>query len=322
MKVEVVEGRCRQVAEQLRVLGLPAPVEPFASSTPEFDQATANLILVAICHQTQRLQGVIDGRLIRGWDYLQTRFLAAVQNDAIDLTPDSLANFSGAALASVLACDDLLSKEDLDRRAELIRDCGSVMRSNGYLDATAIYERCGHRLSVASPHLLGELAKFSAYRDPVRKKSLYLLGLNQSTCGWTYQDADSLYPPVDYHEVRGHLRLGTILIRDQDLMSRISSGKAVTEDDDVSIRSAVTEAILCVANIAEMTPMQLHYGFWNLFRNVCVRQRPMCCDAKVDSLPVDYQHLIIDGCCPFTDACRSSGQELAIDEHFFQTDWY
>lgn len=322
MKVKVVHSRCRQVANRLRVSGLPAPVEPFASSTLDFDQATANLILVAICHQTQRLHGVFGGRLIRGWDYLQTRFLAAVQDNAIGLSPDSLAEFSRATLSHILACGDQLSIEDLDGRAALIRDCGLVMRANGYRDANAIYERCERRLLGTTPHLLGELTKFSAFRDPVRKKSLYLLGLNQSTCGWTYQDADSLLPPVDYHEVRGHLRLGTIQIRDQDLMTKIADGELVSEDDDVSIRSAVTDAILRVAEIVEMTPMQLHYGFWNLFRNICMRQSPLCFNAKVDSLPDEYRHLIIGGRCPFTEACQSAGQVAAIDEHLFQTDWY
>lgn len=310
------------MADRLCELGLPTPVEPFACSNEQFDQATANLVLVAICHQTQELGGEVDGRKIRGWDYLQASMLKAAQNDTAFLSPISLSQVSQQTLARVLQCGDQLSPADLTRRAAIIQNCGQTMIEAGYANATEIHESCEHRISGPEPNLLGELSAFEAFRDPVKKKSLYFLGLNQSTCGWRYADPKSLLPPVDYHEIRGHLRLGTVRILDQYLRTKIENREGLNERDDVAIRTAVTEAITRIAELTQMSPMQLHYGFWNLFRNVCVRRAPLCSRCKSDSLPRDYQHLTMESCCPFMRTCDSVGLNPAIDEYVFKTEWY
>lgn len=67
------------------------------------------------------------------------------------------------------------------------------------------------RLEFAAPAgLYRRLAGIRAYRDPVRKKSSFLLELLRSQCGWQFVDVENLSAPVDYHEVRGHFRLGTV----------------------------------------------------------------------------------------------------------------
>ena len=57
-------------------------------------------------------------------------------------------------------------------------------------------------------NLLNTLGNFSAYRDPVRKKSLFFLSLLRNSGLASFSDDGNLGPPVDYHEVRGHLRIG------------------------------------------------------------------------------------------------------------------
>ncbi len=89
---------------------------------------------------------------------------------------------------------DQLSPADLTRRAAIIQNCGQTMIEAGFANATEIYESCEHRISGPEPNFLGELSAFEADQDPVKKKSLYFLGLNQSTCGWRYADPKSLLP--------------------------------------------------------------------------------------------------------------------------------
>ena len=119
-------------------------------------------------------------------------------------------------------------------------------------------------------NLLGSLSTFRAFTDPVHKL-LFVLGLNSATCNWVYQDSELLDPPVDYHEVRGHLRLGTVELLDESLRTSILNGDYVDEAADVAIRTAVTNAIRLVGEYSRYSPMQLHYAFWNLFRGICLK---------------------------------------------------
>lgn len=45
---------------------------------------------------------------------------------------------------------------------------------------------------------------------------------------WVFADRDKLGAPVDYHEVRGHLRIGTVQIHDEELRTRLVEGRDVS----------------------------------------------------------------------------------------------
>jgi hypothetical protein len=324
MFVKVDEERCDQVARSLVSVGLPEPIEPWSSGASDvtFDLATLNLALVAICHQTQSLRGQVDGIERRGWDYLQMCLQSWAKEDENRLTPKRLAAFSAYELAQILKCGDQLSQSDLTHRAALIADCGTVMVAKGINSFTEVYELCGHRIATGNLNLIAWLRGLRSFNDPIRKKSLYLLGLNGSTCGWTYEDQELLDPPVDYHEVRGHLRLGTVRIIDDKLRRMVSDGQPVDEAADLAIRGGVTAAIRRISNVSHFSPMRLHYAFWNLFRSICLRKRPLCEGQLNDRLPTEYQQLVASNRCCFLEFCESGRVTRALDEHRFETDWY
>jgi hypothetical protein len=222
----------------------------------------------------------------------------------------------------MLKCGSRLADSDIQRRVLLVNDCGKVLERKRTNTFTQLYELCGHRIASGTNNLLSVLGDFKAFDDPVRKKSLYLLGLNATTCGWEYEDLDFLDPPVDYHEVRGHLRLGTVQVNDETLGQLIRSGRSVDRAADLAIRSAVTRAIRRVSDLSGFSPMQLHYAFWNLFRAVCVRGQPICRGRIQHRLPPAYQSLIVNDSCIFVNCCDSAGLETAVDEHQFKTEWY
>src|SRR5262249_12820477 len=109
-------------------------------------------------------------------------------------------------------------------RTELLRDLGTKMLSCGWTNAEQMYRLCEGRIASGSPNLLDMLSMFRAYRDPVRKKSLFFLALMRNTHLWLFVDNEHLGPPVDYHEVRGHLRLGTVVIKDRGLYEKVQTG--------------------------------------------------------------------------------------------------
>jgi hypothetical protein len=202
------------------------------------------------------------------------------------------------------------------------------MVENGWGSFESLYGLSGHRIATGSPNLLELLSVFRAYNDPVHKKSYFVLALMRNAGLWTYVDNERLGPPVDYHEVRGHLRIGTITVHDPALREKLVNGVEVSFEEDILIRQAVHDAIMFLSEETGLrNPSQLHYLFWNVFRSCCTRESPHCLRCPADcKLPARYVPLAIqpDGQrrCPFTSVCQSSGREPKFLEHVFNTDYY
>jgi hypothetical protein len=291
------------------------------------------LVLVGICHRTsspnqQPLIGSINGVIRRGWDYLLERFYEAVGADLTLLTPTRWTRFSAEDIKRIFN-DPTYGERlvDAEGRASLIRDLGVKMMQRGWTFADEILKHCDGRIATGHPNLLEVLSQFRAYGDPVRKKSLYFLSVMRNSARWKYRDDMSLGPPVDYHEVRGHLRLGTVQVNDRSLLQKIREGQPVTPDEDIVLRQAVYDAIMTISERSGVrNPSQLHYLFWNVFRSVCLRKTPQCfhLDETCD-LPERYRHL---GryrnyeLCPFAGVCQSAGVADPLPEHTFNTDYY
>lgn len=329
--VEVDEAACRRVGAVLNRHAIPIDREDDPPAEIPGDRiGDYFLMLVAICHQTQSLEGRVEGTYRRGWDYLSRKLSEAIRADPRWSEAERWAECTGEDLQALFRDDtsygDTLS--DAAGRAALLRDLGRGMRHRGWRTAKRMYEESGGRIATGSMNLLGLLEGFRAYNDPVRKKSYFFLGL-MSNCGrWTYADEEHLGAPVDYHEIRGHLRLGTVVLCDASLRSRILRGQVVTESEDVTIRGAVHEAIRKIAGCTEASsPMILHYLFWNLFRNVCRREEPYCAVCPDDcALPERYEYLLHlaggERRCPFAESCPSAAASERFLEHVFVTDWY
>lgn len=332
--VQVIRENCDRVAAWIVTQEIPLDREE--SSLPEFSPHVIGnffLALVAICHQTSPqwlppLEGTVGGIWRRGWDYLFARLEQAAGNDPGLLTPERWSGFDAAELRSLFHDADFgLRLTDLEGRAELLRDLGLKMMDHGWGLADDLYHHCDQRIAFGSPNLLETLARFRAYDDPVRKKSYFFLALMRNSGLWKYKDPEALGPPVDYHETRGHLRLGTIRITAPTLLKKVHLGCAVTESEDIAIRQAVHDAIMYISERSGLkNPSQLHYLFWNLFRSLCTRDAPRCFAINSDlSLPERYMALISNNGerkCPFSPFCPSAGTPHAICEHVFETDYY
>ena len=59
----------------------------------------------------------------------------------------------------------------------------------------------------------------------------------------SYTDEQDLGPPADYHEVRGHLRIGTVRVEDEQLRQKLVGRQRVSVDEDNAIRGCVVKAI-------------------------------------------------------------------------------
>ena len=266
---------------------------------------------------------------MRGWDYLVATLARAVRNDTFSLRPLDWMGLTDDNVMLLFQSED--GKTTLTEpgvRASLIRDIGSVMSGEGWTSLRDLYRlSCQKALSGGNAFFVS-LERFRAYRDPVRKKSLYLVALLQACCHWAFLDAPELPAPVDYHEVRGHLRLGTVCVHSQELLRKIREYLPVTDEEDVAIRSAVQQAISRIADcLGSADATTLHYLFWNLFRNVCRRTTPQCTEVRdISSLPERYRYLVELGgpsVCPFLNVCSAYHMSQFPVEHLNGgTIWY
>jgi hypothetical protein len=321
------------VAKLLGRREVPADAEEQSPDVPADLVGNFYLALVAICHQTsplkgRPLQGLIDGRIRRGWHYLMARFERAAEQRPSILEPANWVDFSGVAIGDIFHDErygDRLT--DHEGRAALLRDLGAHMLTWGWRRADAIYHHGEGRIAAGQPNLLNTLGRLRAFRDPVRKKSVFFLALMRNAGHWHYADDENLGPPVDYHEVRGHLRIGTVRVTSPDLEKKLRGVGEITAEEDVAVRQAVYDAIVQISQESGLrNSSQLHYLFWNVFRTVCRRRSPQC--LRVSSrttVPPRYAPLTVHKAgprCPFASVCASAESTKRYLDPVFETDLY
>jgi hypothetical protein len=325
---------CRRLAELISAQSIPASHED--SSLPGFaPQEVGNfyLLLVALCHQTSPrgkppLEGIVGERRLRGWDYLSAKLETAARANPEMLSPDTWSRVSSHDLLELFHDEKLGDRlTDPEGRSLLVRDLGGRMQQCSWEWADEFYRAAEGRIATGRRNLVEVLGQFRAYEDPVRKKTFFYLALMQNAGLWSYRDPEKLGAPVDYHEVRGHLRLGTVQIVDPELRLKLLQGEEVTAEQDISIRRAVFEALMLVSELSGLrNPNQLHYLFWNVFRSCCTRESPHCASCPPTcSLPERYVPLALfpgGRRCPFSGVCQSAGQEPKLVEHSLDTDYY
>jgi hypothetical protein len=330
--IRVDELACERLASLLA--SRPIPPDEEDSSLPGFTRLEVGnfyLLLVAICHQTSPrgclpLEGTVAGKRKRGWDYLTAKIEAGVRADRSLLEPRRWDGMTVAEFKSLFhdpELGDRLSEPEV--RATLVQNLGRGMLTREWHWFEDLYRLCGGRAATGDPNLFGLLARFAAYGDPVRKKSCFLLALMRNSGLWQYVDDEKVGPPVDYHEVRGHLRIGTVVVTDPELRRKLINASPVSAEEDVVIRAAVYDAIMLLSELSGLrNPSQLHYLFWNVFRTHCLRDNPHCFE-EAPALPERYKHLSAFGNyrrCPFSGVCASSSSTQRYYEHVFETTYY
>jgi len=290
-------------------------------------------LLAAVCHQTSPrgkppLEGTVGGARRRGWDYLAAKFAESVRDDRSLLWPQRWVRMDEEEFATIFRDAEFGERlSDPARRAALVRDLGQVIQREGRKWIGELYEHCEGRIATGTPNLLSELRSFEAYGDPVKKKSMFFLTLMRNSGAWAYVDEDRLEAPVDYHEVRGHLRLGTVNVNDRELHEKLLTQLPVRPDEDVAIRGAVQGAIREITAAGRVASASLlHYLFWNIFRSCCTREAPHCEGCPPDCvLPLRYVPLAVSQGsrrCPFAAVCASAGAPTKYYEHVFETEYY
>jgi hypothetical protein len=345
-KLSINESQVDKLIALLNLSHVPRELE---ASTHSFkwtrgleDLANAYFAIVAICHQTspigeRALQGYVDGETQKkvGWDYLKERFLIAAIKEPKWTSQDFWKTLTPGDL-SALYFDERLAEEcgdhstgktfsRLNERAFLINDLGNQMTELGMQHISEGFIQREGRIGGESG-FMNFLRRFEAYKDPVSKKSLFFLSIVANECGWAIQDREQLLSPVDYHELRGHLRVGTLTPIDAKLSEKIQRGVAFTEEEDTQLRLTAQEINNKIGKETGLGSSVVHYLFWNIFRNCCPRdsEQTHCSECgERCKLPEQYKKMPTYGDrCVFSDVCFSANNEAKVIEppyvgHFY-----
>jgi hypothetical protein len=333
--VEIDTAACLRLAEYIRVSGgVPKDAEdPMPHAFPAKVAINAWWAMVAINQQTTpivgpALRGTVAGTFLRGWDYLLQKAIHATNADPKMFTRAWLLAVTPEMLREIYLDEkegDTLSQ--IDARAELLVDLGKFLKRRKWQSVQEAYNASGGYIMRADGNgLVQILSEARAYQDPVQKKFFYLLAIMRNQGFWNYNDEFRLSTPVNYHEQRGHLRLGTVKILDQGLVAKIKRRDEITEQEDIDIRETVKKAIELIAQLLNATPPMMHYYFWNHFRNCCARDAPHCirCSEKC-TLPSRYRHEQAHGrTCIFVGTCESAGKpikDMLLEPRLDNTIW-
>jgi hypothetical protein len=314
--VSIDQAQVSRIAEILRNSAVP-PEQEASTHALEW-KLDSDLLgncyfaIVAICHQTspvgeQRLQGNVGGIKKYGWDYLKERFFDRTISEPKWASSEFWATVTPIQLSELY--EDSESGQTLNRvneRAYLLNDLGNQLLSLKLNSVSDAFQQCDSTLG-GNNGFLTFLERFIAYRDPLRKKSLFYTSIATKECGWKLKDPENLLSPVDYHELRGHLRLGTVLIAPSPLAAKIQHGLVLSEQEDELLRTAVQQVNDQLSRDAGLSSSTIHYFFWNVFRNCCPRIGTHChgCNENC-SLPHQYKSMpTYHKKCVFSSVCKS-----------------
>jgi len=271
--------------------------------------------VIAMCQATRTLQGYIDGKWLRGGDYLLAACRRRFDSDQDFFKANRMKSIREDNLKALLSDDGNPDHSTIDRVAErvgLLRDCARVLLKRFDGDIMRIHDVSeGYLTRRDGKGLLTLLKNFRAYRDPVEKKSfLLLLYLNESGV-WKIRDLKNLKIAVDYHIMRIALRAGIVSLVDNALAFRLLQHKRVKQSEDYEVRKTVREACSLLSKHSGHSIFEIDTMLWNMGRSCCFYEHdPICgfkiCQKRDRCSFVKATDYLCSGKCIFDGACLGS----------------
>ncbi|MBI3990456.1 MAG: hypothetical protein HY347_12675 [candidate division NC10 bacterium] len=306
------ETQCRKVAERLKIVKVHELFPEHPTREEKRRRADFWFYVVVICHQTGSLQGEIEGKRLRGWDYLSLAAERAYRMDPNLFTAERIWKLHPEELKQLFS-DRLDPKTStLDRigeRLHLLREAALSLLQWYKGDVWELYERCDGSLS-GGTGLLNLLSQFEAYRDPLRKKTSLLLMILWASKIWMLKDLEALRFPVDNHLMRVALRTGMVRVEDEGLQGRLKKSGEIRREEEQSIREAVQQAGDLLLATSGRTVFELDTILWQIGRSCCFSEHPPICGPRATVHPCFKREtcsLIRDTDYPCPDACPLDG---------------
>lgn len=315
-RVLVNQNICEAIGKRLQLFSLSENFlqRPFLriGADPEV-MARMLYFSVAICHQTHHL--FCEEPRLMGWDYMEYGFGKLALEYPEKLNPGHLASCSSDDVKEMLSglfinnhLDKKCTLDNLDERTHLLQDAAQMLMNRYGSSMLRLLEETGNTLAGISG-FYKRLQAASAFRDPLRKKSSFLLKLLTDCNLYEVNDPDNIAPVIDYHMQRVLLRCGALDIHDRKIYNSLVQRLPVKTDKE--IRNASLEALKFIANAAGLNILKMNDIFWPLGRSCCLDD-PLCisgtCSKKPCTLSVTMQ-IPAQHSCILSGVCKGEKDE-------------
>lgn len=232
----------------------------------------------------------LDGRDLKGSDYLWTASTRALQKNPDVFCPAVLADMNSLQLDELFRDDSGVNPLPMwPEHLELVRQYADWFTANEMQPADLLHRAAAARRPLQT--LLDILADVPGYaEDPLQKKAMLLaIALeNRPEHFLNVTDPESARPIIDYHLQRSALRTGLVTVEDAALRAKLEAREVVTAGEEAIIRSAVYEAI---DKLVCMSGLSVAAIDWFFFKN-----RKGCPEMTAPECPV----------CPVQTICAKN----------------
>lgn len=228
----------------------------------------------------------LDGRSLKGSDYLFAAYRRMIDRDGGFSTPDRQARLTEEELAAVLRADDGSNPMPaFELHVQLAQAYGRDLSALNWTPHSII-ERAN---ATAHPRrtFLSMLDHVGGYKeDPLRKKAMLLaLILEQRPEKFLRPAPGEDEPPViDYHLMRSCLRTGLVDVSDADLRDRLIGREELAAGDEWAVRFAAYQAIHQVQSLAGRSMGAVDWFFFNARRRCPEMTEPDCANCAIDTV--------------------------------------
>jgi hypothetical protein len=208
----------------------------------------------------------IDGKPLKGSDYLFRAVTRAWQRDAQAFVPSVLAQCTDDELAALFRSDNGENPLPMwEEHLGLIHGYTDWFVQRGLTPADVVREAATQEKPLAA--LLAVCHEIPGYaEDPMQKKAMLLAITleNRPEKFLPVRDPESAVPIIDYHLQRSVLRTGLVRVEDDRLRARLEAREVMSAEDEALIRSAAFEAI---AQLMKQSGLSAAAVDWFFFQN-------------------------------------------------------
>ena len=231
------------------------------------------------------LIALLDGRALKGSDYLFAAYHKLIDRDGGFFTPDRQAVLTGDELAAVLRADDGSNPlPAFDLHLELAQAYGRDMLALNWTPTAIVAQ--ANRAEYPRAAFLSLLDHIGGYKeDSLRKKSMLLaLILEQRPERFLRPAPDETEPPViDYHLMRSCLRTGLVDVSDADLRRKLIGREELAAADEWAVRFAAYQAMQQVQQRSGRSMGAVDWFFFNARRRCPEMTEPDCAHCAIDA---------------------------------------
>ena len=255
-------------------------------TTPPRSSSAAQGQVPGMRRYSQPMIATLDGRSLKGSDYLFAAYRRMIDRDGGFFGPDRQAALTAAELAAALRADDGSNPMPaFDLHLELAQSYGRDMLSLGVTPHDIVEQ--ANRTESPRAAFLSLLDHISGYKeDPLRKKAMLLaLILEQRPERFLRPAPGEDEPPViDYHLMRSCLRTGLVEVTAGDLRSKVIGREELSAAEERAVRFAAYQALQRVQALSGRSMGAVDWFFFNARRRCPEMTEPDCANCAIDSV--------------------------------------